>query len=160
MLIELKLLTLIIVANGAPIIIGDVLGMRGNCPVDGGLRLRDGHALFGPAKTWRGLVSAFLFTVPCTLLFGLPIWAGVLISAGAMLGDLLSSFIKRRLAVAPSDQALGLDQVPESLLPLLALQSSFELGALQIVALVLAFVVIELLLSRVLFKLHLRNRPY
>jgi CDP-2,3-bis-(O-geranylgeranyl)-sn-glycerol synthase len=160
MLIELKLLALIIIANGAPIIVGDVLGMRWNGPVDGGLRLRDGRALFGPAKTWRGLVSAFLFTVPCTLVFGLPVWAGVLISAGAMLGDLLSSFIKRRLAVAPSNQALGLDQVPESLLPLLALQSSFELSVLQIATLVLAFVVIELLLSRVLFKLHLRNRPY
>jgi hypothetical protein len=38
----------------------------------------------------------------------------------AMLGDLFSGFVKRRLGMGPSDKALGLDYVPESLLPLLA----------------------------------------
>ena len=37
-----------------------------------------------------------------------------------MTGDLFSSFIKRRFGSAPSSQALGLDQIPESLLPLVA----------------------------------------
>lgn len=77
-----------------------------------------------------------------------------------MLGDLVSSFIKRRLRVAPSNQTLGLDQIPESLLPLLAVQAYADLSATRIVALVLSFIVIELLLSRLLFKLHLRDRPY
>ena len=31
----------------------------------------------------------------------------------AMLGDLLSSFWKRRVGLAPSWQAIGLDQIPE-----------------------------------------------
>jgi hypothetical protein len=35
-------------------------------------------------------------------------------------GAPLSSFIKRRLALVPSSQAIGLDQIPESLFPLLA----------------------------------------
>jgi len=160
MLIELKLLALIIVANGAPIIVADVLRAHWAAPVDGGLRLANGQTLFGAAKTWRGLASAFVFTIPCALLLDLPALVGVLMAGGAMLGDLTSSFIKRRLRVASSGRALGLDQIPESLLPLLAAQSFVELSATQIIVLVLAFVLIELLLSRVLFKLRLRNRPY
>ena len=160
MLIELKLLALIVVANGAPIIAADVLRARWASPLDGGLRLRDGQALFGAAKTWRGLVSAFVFTVPCAVLLGLPALAGVLMATAAMLGDLLSSFIKRRLRIASSGRALGLDQFPESLLPLLAVQPLIELSVWSISGLALAFAVIELLLSRILFKLHLRNRPY
>jgi len=160
MLIQLELLALIIIANGAPIIVADVLRTRWARPVDGGLHLPGGRALFGPAKTWRGLVSALVFTTLGALLLGLPARVGVLIAASAMLGDLASSFIKRRLSIAPSNQALGLDQIPESLLPLLAVQSFIALSAVQIVVLVLSFVVLELLVSRVLFKLHLRNRPY
>jgi hypothetical protein len=160
MLIELKLLALLIVANGAPIIVADVLRAHWATPVDCGLRLADGQALFGSAKTWRGLAGAFVFTVPCALLLGLPANIGVLMAAGAMLGDLISSFVKRRLRFESSNQALVLDQIPESLLPLLAVQAFIALSLAQIVVLVLAFMVLELLLSRVLFKLHLRNRPF
>jgi len=160
MFIALKLLTLIIVANGAPIIAADLLRARWSAPLDRGLHLPDGQALFGSAKTWRGLISALVFTVGCAVLLGLPAVLGALIAAGAMLGDLTSSFIKRRLHVASSGRALGLDQIPESLLPLLAVQSYVPLSAARISVLVLLFVALELLLSRVLFKLHLRNRPY
>lgn len=160
MWIELKLLALIIVANGAPIIVSDVLRGHWTFPIDGGRRRRDGQAWLGPAKTWRGLLSAFAVTIPGALVLGLPARIGVLIAGGAMLGDLVSSFIKRRLRVAPSNQTLGLDQIPESLLPLLAVQAYADLSATRIVALVLSFIVIELLLSRLLFKLHLRDRPY
>jgi CDP-2,3-bis-(O-geranylgeranyl)-sn-glycerol synthase len=160
MLIQLKLLALLLIANGAPIVVGDVLHRRWVYPVDGGLRLPDGQALFGPAKTWRGLLSVLVFTVPCGMLLGFTESIGVLLAGGVILGDLTSSFIKRRLRIAPSNQALGLDQIPEALFPLLAVQGYVALNAGQIMMLVLAFIVIELLLSRLLFKLHLRDRPY
>jgi CDP-2,3-bis-(O-geranylgeranyl)-sn-glycerol synthase len=76
-----------------------------------------------------------------------------------MLGDLTSSFIKRRLGRPPSSQALLLDQVPESLFPLLVFRERLGLAAWDIAVVVLAFFVLDLLLSRLLYKLHLRDQP-
>ena len=45
---------------------------------------------------------------------------GALVAASAMAGDCLSSFIKRRFGLEPSEMTLGLDQVPESLFPAVA----------------------------------------
>ena len=77
-----------------------------------------------------------------------------------MAGDLLSSFAKRRLGRPSSSQALGLDQVPESLLPLLACRVPLGLGWLDVAVLVGVFLVGELLVSRLLYRLHIRDRPY
>jgi CDP-2,3-bis-(O-geranylgeranyl)-sn-glycerol synthase len=78
----------------------------------------------------------------------------------AMLGDLLSSFIKRRLGMASSSMALGLDQIPESLLPLLAVAETFELSGSTIAWTVAGFVVLELTLSPIFYWLGIRNQPY
>jgi hypothetical protein len=56
--------------------------------------------------------------------------------------------------------ALGLDQVPESLFPLLACRLLLLLTWLDIGVAVILFVAGELVLSRILFKLHIRDRPY
>ena len=73
-----------------------------------------------------------------------------------MLGDLLSSFLKRRMGLAPSCQAIGLDQIPESLLPLLACWFFLPLTIVDVVVATVIFFVGELSLSRVLFKLGIR----
>jgi len=62
----------------------------------------------------------------------------------SMLGDLFSSFIKRSIHLQPHDQALGLDQIPEALLPLLAVRARFNLTSGDIAILVIAFIVLEL----------------
>jgi CDP-2,3-bis-(O-geranylgeranyl)-sn-glycerol synthase len=77
-----------------------------------------------------------------------------------MVGDLFSSFIKRRLALPPSSMALGLDQVPESLFPHWAMRSEWVLTPGSILALVMAFLVLELSFSRWLHKLQIREQPY
>ena len=77
-----------------------------------------------------------------------------------MAGDLLASFLKRRLGLKVHAQAIGLDQIPEALLPLLILQSRLELSAAEIVLLVAAFAFLEAVLSYVLYKLRIREQPY
>ena len=108
----------------------------------------------------RGLVLGVLATILASVLLGLDWTVGALVGAVALAGDLLSSFIKRRLGLQPSSMALGLDQIPESLLPLLAARLLLPLSALDIAIVVAVFFVGELVLSRVLFRLHLRDRPY
>lgn len=160
MLIELQLLLLTTVANGAPAIVRRLLGRRFAQPIDAGMRLGDGQPVLGPSKTWRGLAIAVIATVALASLLDLPWEAGVFIGVGAMLGDALSSFVKRRLRIPPKGQAPLLDQVPESLVPLLAVQPMLNLSWQSIVAMVSAFVVIHLILSPLLFRLHIRDRPY
>jgi len=77
-----------------------------------------------------------------------------------MAGDLFSSFLKRRLHLSPESRATGLDQVPESLFPLLACRKLLSLTALDITVTVLIFFIGAVLVSRLLYKLHLRDRPY
>ena len=85
---------------------------------------------------------------------------GTLIATFAMAGDLFSSFVKRRLHLASSSMAIGLDHIPECLFPLLASRLLLPLTILDIVAGVTIFVVGALIVSPILFKLNLRDEPH
>lgn len=151
---------LLVVANGAPVLVNKVMGKRWAWPVDNGLSLRDGHRLFGNTKTWRGLCSAVFFSIPAAVLSGLEPLTGALFGALAMSGDLLASFIKRRMGRAESSRTRGLDTVPESLLPTLLLKDALALSLIDIMLVVTVFFLIEELVSPVLYRLHIRKRPY
>lgn len=86
-------------------------------PIDGGRTFR-GRRLFGDGKTWRGVVVAVVVSIASVaiqkhLLRGAPEWLcvvdythtnaatfGTAMGAGAMLGELPNSFVKRRLDIA------------------------------------------------------------
>lgn len=157
---DLQLLFLLVTSNGLPILARKWLGARWVWPLDGDRHAWDGRPWLGPSKTWRGLLAALAVTPFVALLLGLGAGLGFLIALGAMIGDLGSSFLKRRLGIQPSGQALLLDQVPEALLPLLLVTPMLQLTILDISVLVLVFVLLELLLSRILYALHIRRQPY
>ena len=159
-MIELKLLLLIIIANGVPVLTRNILKLHFDTALDFNRVFFDGRPVFGPTKTWRGIIAAIIITVPVTLLLGFTAKLGLLLAALAMVGDLLGSFIKRRLELAPSSRALGLDQIPESLLPMFACQVLLGLSWQSTVMVVCLFFVMELLLSRLLYQLHIRKHPY
>lgn len=158
--IELKLLLLVLIANSAPIVAAAICGDWGARPLDGGRLLADGRRLLGDSKTWRGVALAPLVTGLAAAPLLLPISVGVIVGVSAMLGDLLSSFVKRRLGMASSSRALGLDQIPEALLPLLVVAGEFGLTWPAIGWTVAGFVALELGLSPLFFRLGIRNRPY
>lgn len=158
--LSVRLLLLLGVANGSPILAKRLLGARLDVPLDGGLRFVDGRPLLGPSKTLRGVVAAIALTALCAPLVGVSPQLGAWIGAAAMAGDAISSFIKRRLGIAPSGRAIGLDQVPESLLPLLAVQPALDLSATQIAGVTAAFFALETPLARLLHRMGLRDRPY
>lgn len=151
---------LLVIANGAPVLANKILGKRGAWPVDNGLELSDGQRLLGDSKTWRGLVAAILLSTVCALLIGLKPLTGALFGALAMSGDLLASFCKRRLRRRESSRARGLDTVPESLLPTLLLKNPLTLAWIDIMLVVALFFLIEELISPVLYRLHIRKRPF
>jgi hypothetical protein len=159
-ILVLKLLVLLAVANGAPVLAKRLLGDRLARPLDGGAIFIDGRPLFGPSKTIRGIVVALAATPLAAALMGLSWQLGVVVAGLAVVGDLLSSFVKRRMGLPSSSMALGLDQIPESLLPLLGAWLFVPLSLLDVLVGVAAFFAGELILSRILFHLNLRERPY
>lgn len=73
---------------------------------------------------------------------------GLVFSLVALLGDSVTSFIKRRLGLVAGGHAPGLDQVLESLLPLLVVQHRFDLVLSGILGVVIAFVILDLIFWR------------
>jgi CDP-archaeol synthase len=157
---NLQLLVLLMLANGAPVAAKNILGDRFSHPLDAGVEFVDGRPLFGRSKTIRGIVLAVLVTTAGAPLIGLDWRIGVMTGSLAMAGDLASSFVKRRMALPPSSRASGLDQVPEALLPLLASRNLLSLSIADIGVVVGLFFIGEVLLSRILYALSLRDRPY
>lgn len=153
-------LILLLAANGAPVLATLVLGKRWALPVDFGYTLRDDKRLLGDSKTWRGVCSAMLITATVAMLFDLHFIIAAVFGMLTMLGDCVSSFIKRRLGYSPSSHARGLDTIPESLLPTLFLKQQLGLGLTDILLLVLVFFLFEEFVSPVLYQWHIRNRPY
>jgi predicted CDP-diglyceride synthetase/phosphatidate cytidylyltransferase len=160
LVIELVLLALLLVANGSPVVLRMLLGERWGRPLDGDRRAADGRPLFGPSKTLAGLTVSLAATTLCALVVGPSVWIGLLIGTCAMLGDLLSSFVKRRLGLASGYMALGLDQIPESLLPLLACKPLLELSWGQVVVLTLGFLLSDLLISQLMYRIGLGKHPH
>ena len=99
----------------------------------------DGRRILGPSKTWSGFLFGATFAMPFGLVqawliliappnlqvvpaFGPTVLAAVpvvaLLTYGAMAGDALGSFIKRRLDLGSGRRAPLLDQLPFVLLPI------------------------------------------
>ncbi|HEY3641459.1 MAG TPA: CDP-archaeol synthase [Xanthobacteraceae bacterium] len=155
-----QLVILLAVANGAPVIATRIFGERFSYALDDGVEFIDGRPLFGKSKTIRGIVVSILSSALVAPLLGLGWKIGVAVGSAAMAGDLVSSFVKRRLDLAPSSRATGLDQIPESLFPLLACRAALALSVLDIAIGVATFFVGEVVLSLLLYKAHIRDRPY
>ena len=97
------------VANAAPLVLG------GGRPLDGGRNFLDGRPIFGSHKTLRGLLAGIiagsLVGLGESLVDPRLALAGFAISLGAVSGDLLGAFVKRRLSVKPGGPLPILDQL-------------------------------------------------
>jgi len=99
-------------ANAVPVLFG------GGLPMDFGRNFIDGKPLFGSHKTFRGFFSGLLIgtvvgIVQSNLPFfqPLPVLLGFILSLGALIGDLINSFVKRRLSFPPGASFPVADQL-------------------------------------------------
>lgn len=139
---------LLIAAHGTPVLAALLLGPRCAWPLDGGRCFIDGRPLLGAHKTWRGLVAGTLAAALVGSATGAGAGLGAAFGALALTGDLASSFAKRRLDRVPGRETLLLDQLPESLLPLLALYRPLGLGPPEIFGTALLFAVLDVAATR------------
>jgi hypothetical protein len=108
-------------------------------PVDGGLSWFDHRPLFGPNKTIRGIMVSALGGIVVSPLLGIAWRLAGSAALLAMAGDLLSSFIKRRLQIPSGKTVIGLDQLFESLFPAMLLSSFMPLTAAQLIGILFVF---------------------
>lgn len=146
-------------ANAIPVLAGGGLSM------DFGKNLSDGKRIFGKNKTFRGFFAGLVVGTAAGLVesffFNYPLQFGIVVSSGALLGDLAGAFLKRRLNIPPGGLLPVVDQVDFILGSilfsfLLPMSRSWELFALVLVI----TPPIHLLTNFVAYKLKLKNNPW
>lgn len=109
------------IANMVPILACKMPGLRNwNTPVDFGKQFR-GMPLFGPHKTWRGIVCGTIVggLIGLMLPYGFitqyyPDWSvavAATMSFGALAGDAMKSFFKRRVGIKSGATWFPFDQL-------------------------------------------------
>jgi CDP-2,3-bis-(O-geranylgeranyl)-sn-glycerol synthase len=145
------------------------LAFGGGTPVDLKKNFRDGRRLLGDGVTWRGTIIGILIGTGIAVLQGIvfmyygdifimiPGWVtiegiipgspvewillGLALSSGALIGDAVGSFIKRRIKIGRGKPAPILDQLDFAVVALL-LASLVVTIPLEIIVLILIFTII------------------
>ena len=147
-------------ANAIPVIAG------GGPPIDLGKRFSDGKPIFGKNKTSRGFLSGLAVGTAVGLIesltFDYNILFGLFLSLGALFGDLVGAFIKRRLGLAPGDLLPIVDQVDFIVgailfsVPICLPTLSWQL----IIAVLIITPPVHLLTNFAAYKLGLKSNPW
>jgi len=151
-------------ANAAPVIFG------GGRPIDLGRKFIDGKPIFGSNKTQRGFIAGILIgtlvgwaqetLAPSVGLERGSIVLGFTLSLGALVGDLIGSFVKRRLNLQPGAPFPISDQID---FVLVALLFSWMVEPPTISAAVIIIVLtlpIHLLTNLVAYLLRIKKKPW
>jgi CDP-2,3-bis-(O-geranylgeranyl)-sn-glycerol synthase len=116
------------IANASAVLVG------GGTPIDFGKTWRDGQRILGDGKTWQGLlfgtfvgvIAGFILVVIASYLstgiysklnltnfYGFPLMIPILFSIcfGALLGDIIESFFKRRVGKKRGEEFIPFDQI-------------------------------------------------
>ncbi len=151
------------VANAAPVVVAKLMPRRH--PIDFGLKFLDGRRIFGDSKSIEGFAAGVAAgsaaSLPLHALGLLSVGEGVALACGAMLGDLLGSFVKRRLGLGPGAPAPLLDQLLFLITALALYQALF--GLLEVpTAIVLCLITppLHLATNFVAYRLGLKDRPW
>ena len=154
-------------------------------PIDGGRQLGDDQPVFGPGKTWEGFLIGWIFgvfigvlqvyTAPLLLnliiqylylppefvpvvMVTLPLV--VLIALGALVGDLIGSFIKRRLKLARGRPAPILDQLDFLIMAILLGAIVTPIPLVLAIFLLIITPLIHLLANVIGYLLRLKKEPW
>lgn len=152
--------------------------------MDFGKKLSDGRRIFGDGKTWRGffggVVLGYIVGLICYLIANslgatsnyLFVFSGfsftiLALSAGSMFGDLVGSFLKRRIGMESGQNGFLIDQYPFMLFALLFLflvSPSFFYSVYWNIVAILSIVIITPPLHRAVniigFRIGRKNVPW
>jgi CDP-2,3-bis-(O-geranylgeranyl)-sn-glycerol synthase len=144
----------------------------GRTPLDFGRKFLDQKPLLGKGKTIKGTLLGFIagmlaiviidyflhdFTVILTSDY---LWYGFLVCAGAILGDIAESFIKRRLNLKPGHDLWFLDQLDFLVGALILTAHIYLPSILELAAIVILTLIVHRSANFIAFKIKLKNVPW
>lgn len=167
-------------ANITPLGAAKFPGLRDfTAPIDGGKTFR-GKRILGAHKTWRGLLSGILFAIitlwlekelvmhiawlgeatkPLDYAHMPTVLLGALFGLGALGGDALKSFFKRRIGIAPGKSWLPFDQIDYIVGSALITSLMVRLTLVQYIWALVIGLVATLLGSYIGYHTHFKDSP-
>ncbi len=167
------------IANATPVIFG------GGRPIDGGRVLRDGHRILGYGKTIRGFVVGVVLgtltgvaqylSAPHILpvlgqfvtvspdmeyVLFMTVPSAILLSIGALSGDLLGSFLKRRASIQSGNPSPMLDQLGFIIMALIFAYPFLQPQSVYVVILILTTLGIHWVSNALGYLLGLKEHPW
>ena len=140
-------------ANASPVVLG------GGEPLDGGRKWLDGKPFLGSHKTVKGTFFGFVVGAVVGFLQGNPL-GGVLQSVGAITGDIVASFFKRRWNLRPGESMPLVDQLDFITFAIL-MSYPVQRTSLEGVLLILVLTVpIHYVVNYVAWLLRLKENPW
>ena len=137
-------------------------------PLDLGKSWRN-KRLLGDNKTWRGLVSGIVVGAVAAVIISklntntvitiAPLFVGVLLGFGALAGDAVESFLKRRLGYKPGQPWFPFDQIDYIAGALLMILPFVALPLWAIATIAVVFFGLHLLTAYLGFLLKLKDGP-
>lgn len=141
------------VANGTPVVAG------GGSPMDCGKEFLDGRRLLGDGKTFRGFILGLIGGTIIGLLQS-NLMIGFTLAVGALFGDILGSFAKRRVRLSKGDPVPGLDQL-DFVVGALLLVSLIQIPSWEKIIIILILTpLIHLSTNIIGYKLGFKSEPY
>ncbi len=107
-----------LIANGFPVMASKII--KNKHRIDNGITLKDGNPLFGKTKTIEGFIAGMLGGALAGMLLNYLNWVnmpqmgaglGLILGFGALTGDLIGSFIKRRRNLKSSQKSFLIDRI-------------------------------------------------
>ncbi|MHA2141359.1 MAG: CDP-2,3-bis-(O-geranylgeranyl)-sn-glycerol synthase [Candidatus Thorarchaeota archaeon] len=167
------------IANASPVIFG------GGKPIDGGRLMRDGYRVLGDGKTIRGFITGVFFgtltalgqsilapylmpilaefvtvTPSMEYVLFMTFSAGFLLSFGALAGDLIGSFLKRRINVQSGGPSLVLDQLGFIIMALIFAYPLLQPEGVYVVTLIITTLVIHWVSNALGYLLGFKKNPW
>lgn len=157
------------VANISPVFANILPGLKHwETPMDLGVSWR-GKRLFGPNKRMRGLVFGTVMAglaavvigklAPDTLVSDHTFLIGCMLGFGALLGDAVESFFKRRRDIAAGDSWFPFDQVDYIIGGLLLVYPFARIPAWAVMTIVITYFALHLLVAYLGYRLGLKVKP-
>jgi len=121
-----------------------------------------GKRVFGSHKTWRGLLFGILSASLITLLQSRGLLVGFIIGTGTLFGDLVGSFIKRRLGLKPGGKNLLIDEMPGTIFALVfaALFNLLTINIYQCLFLIIINLPLHILANKFWYKIGIKEVPW
>ena len=151
------------VANASPVLVRKIFSKTH--PVDMGLRFFDGRRILGDGKTLEGVIIGLSTGTIIGLMMSLfslhTIKGSFILSLGTVLGDMIGSFIKRRLGVKRGEPLFLGDQLLFLVFSLVLYSIIImPLPPAQTLFLIVITPPLHLLTNYIAFKLGLKDVPW